>query len=105
MIEECTPPPSKNPLVSYWQQSITSCPILDAPGALRFSISLFISSRFLFTLVLYRALIKHEANDTAPAANMRAVLSRARCRPAGFRSTYRFNQSRISIKSVERDAA
>ena len=22
----------KNPLVSYWQQSITSCPILNAPG-------------------------------------------------------------------------
>ncbi|XP_032777784.2 semaphorin-5A isoform X1 [Daphnia magna] len=28
--EECTPPPNKNPLVSYWQQSITSCPILNA---------------------------------------------------------------------------
>lgn len=31
-LEECTPPPNKNPLVSYWQQSITSCPILNAPG-------------------------------------------------------------------------
>ncbi len=30
--EECTPPPNKNPLVSYWQQSITSCPVLNAPG-------------------------------------------------------------------------
>jgi len=32
MQEECTPPPNKNPLVSYWQQSITSCPVLNAPG-------------------------------------------------------------------------
>jgi chondroitin sulfate proteoglycan 4 len=32
VLEECTPPPNKNPLVSYWQQSITSCPILNAPG-------------------------------------------------------------------------
>ena len=32
VLEECSPPPNKNPLVSYWQQSITSCPILNAPG-------------------------------------------------------------------------
>jgi len=31
MHQECTPPPNKNPLASYWQQSITSCPVLDAP--------------------------------------------------------------------------
>lgn len=34
--KECTPPPNKNPLVSYWQQSITSCPVVDAPSTYRF---------------------------------------------------------------------
>lgn len=32
VLQECTPPPNKNPMASSWQQSITSCPLIDAPG-------------------------------------------------------------------------
>lgn len=39
-VEVCAPPPNKNPLATSWQQSITSCPILDAPGT-HFSPRLF----------------------------------------------------------------
>lgn len=47
--EECTPPPNKNPLVSYWQQSITSCPILNAAGTFDLD---FLSNFLFFKLVV-----------------------------------------------------
>lgn len=30
--EQCSPPPEKNPLISYWHQNAASCPIFTHPG-------------------------------------------------------------------------
>lgn len=30
--EACTPAPDDNPLARFWQQSFTSCPVLNTPG-------------------------------------------------------------------------